>query len=98
MPRLELSKEIANGPAFSATRFFESLTDALPGIGAGSDIKKALVGLRILHDRGGLPLHRQYYWTLASVQLLHEVTGAAAERGQRMDILRDIEHDSAFLY
>lgn len=89
---LELSKELANGSSFSATRFFESLTDALHRIGAGGDVKKVLVRLCILYNGGGWPSHCQHHWALALAQMLHYVARAAAERGERTNIFRDVEH------
>jgi hypothetical protein len=90
MPRPEFGKELPDGPALSATRFFESLADALHGVGTGRYIKQSLVGLSVLYDGGGLPLDRQYYGTLAFMQLLHEVAGAASEGGERLDVFGDV--------
>src|SRR5579864_3869937 len=89
---LELSKELANRPPFSATRLCQSLTDSLPGIGLGGGVKKALIRLGILHYGGGLALHRQHDWTLALVELLHEVAGTPTKSGQGVNVLGDVKH------
>ena len=81
----ELSKELST--AFPALGLFEALTDAFIGIGAGSDVEEALIGLRVLYYRRSPALHRQYDGALTLPELFHEVAGAAAERGQRLNIL-----------
>jgi hypothetical protein len=47
---LEFGKELADGSSLPTARFFQSLTDALVGIGAGRYIKQPLVGLGVLDD------------------------------------------------
>src|SRR6266540_1378833 len=88
----ELSKELFDVTAFPALGLFEALTDAFIRIGAGRDVEEALIGLRVLHYRGSPALHRQYDGALTLPELFHEVAGAAAERGQRLNILGDVEH------
>jgi hypothetical protein len=47
---LEFGKELADGSSLPTARLFQSLADALVGIGAGRYIKQPLVGLGVLDD------------------------------------------------
>jgi hypothetical protein len=55
-------------------------------------IQQLLIGFGVLHNGRGLPLDGQYDGTLAFLELLQELTRAAAKRRQRLDVFRDIEH------
>jgi hypothetical protein len=69
------------------------LSDTLFRISARRDVQKTLVGFRILHDSSGLSIHREHDRTFALPELLHEVTGPAAEASQRLNVFGHVEHD-----
>jgi hypothetical protein len=54
--------------------------------------KKTLVGFRILHDSSGFSIHHEHDRTFALPELLHEITGPAAEASQRLNVFGDVEH------
>src|SRR5690348_4183498 len=94
MPHFEFCEELACWPYLALSHVLEALTYTLRGIGPSSDIQQPLVGFCILYNGRGFALDGQYDRTFALFELLHELAGAPAERGQRLDVLRDIEHMS----
>src|ERR1700723_2892150 len=92
MRGFEFGKEILDVAAFAPLCLAEALANALTGIAAGSEVKEALIGLGILNHGNSLASHREHNGAFALLELLHEVAGPAAESGQRLDILRNIEH------
>jgi len=84
---LELGEEFLEVAAFRLPGFLQALADTFVCVGAGGDIEKALVGLGVLDDCGGLALHGEDHGTLALSQVLHEIPGAPPERGKRLDVL-----------
>jgi hypothetical protein len=66
------------------------LPDAFHGIGAGCNVKQALIGFCVLHNRRCLPLYRKYYGALALFELFHKVARPAAEGGQRLNVLGNV--------
>jgi hypothetical protein len=53
----ELREKFLDVNSLPSLGLFEALTDALISIGAGRNVEEALIGLRVLHHRGGLALH-----------------------------------------
>jgi hypothetical protein len=87
MRSFELFKKLFDGPALSLFRIFQTLSDALPSIGARGNIEQPLICLRILHDRRGFALHREDQGTLCSLELLHEISGSPAKSRQGLDVV-----------
>jgi len=71
----------------SVSNVIEPLPDSFLSVGACRNVKQSLISLGILHDRRCLPLYGKHDGTLGLLKLFHEVTGAAAESGQRLDVL-----------
>src|SRR5713226_5091693 len=92
MRGFKLVEKLLRGPGLSFFHVRQALTDTFLNIGAGSNVEQALIGLSILHDRRGLSLHGKHHRALALLELFHEVAGAAAESGQRLDVTRDVQH------
>ena len=92
MRGFEIHEKLPRWPELPSLCVLQALTNTLLGIGARGDIEQALVGLSILYDSRRLPLHGQHHGALGFLELLHEVAGSAAECGQRLDVVRDIEH------
>src|ERR1035437_3677021 len=88
---LELVEKLPRRADLSFFRVLQSLADTFLCVGTGGNVEQSLIGVGVLHDGCGLPLHRKHHGTLASFQLFHEVAGPAAERGQRLDVLRDVQ-------
>jgi hypothetical protein len=83
----ELFKELFDRPALPLFRILQTLSDALPGIGARGNIEQALICPRILHDRCGFALYREDKGTLGSLDLLHEVSGPTAKSRQGLNVV-----------
>jgi hypothetical protein len=79
----------------SVSNIIEPLPDAFLSIGTGRNVKQSLISLGILHDGRCLPLYGNDDGALGLLKLFHEVTRAAAEGGQRLDVLGKVKHDSA---
>src|SRR5258708_1493279 len=92
MRGFKLVEKLLRGPGLSFFCVRQALTDTFLNICAGSDVEQALIGFSILHDRGGLSLHSKHHGALALLELFHEVAGAAAEGGQRLDVTRNVQH------
>jgi hypothetical protein len=90
-----LVKYLSRRASASVGYVIKPLADAFLCIGAGGDVKQALIGFGILHDGGRLPLYRKHHGALALLKLFHEVAGPAAEGRQRLDILSDVKHGPA---
>jgi len=73
----------------------QSLTDAFPGVGLGSDIEQSLIGFGVLDDGRGLPPHGEHHGAPAFPKLLQEIAGGAAEGRQRLDVLGNVQHRPA---
>src|SRR5271155_2579328 len=88
----ELVEEFPYRPGSSFPGVFESLADSFSGISARSEVKQALIGFGVLHDRSRLAFHREHNRALALLQLLHEFARPPAESCKRMYVLGNIEH------
>jgi hypothetical protein len=71
--------------------FEQALANTFTRIGCSGDIEEALIGFGILDDGCGLALNGEHYGPLALLELFHEVAGTSPERGQGLDIFRDVE-------
>jgi len=80
MPRFKIFEKLARGANPALFRVLQALTDAFFRVGSGGNIKQSLIGLRVLNDCRGLPLHGEHYRALRLFQLLHEVARPATER------------------
>jgi len=92
MGGFECGEEFLDVKAFAPLCVVEALADALAGVGAGSEVEEALIGLGVLNHSGSLAFNREHNGAFALLELLHKIAGSAAEGGQRLDILRNIEH------
>ena len=80
------------GPGSTLAHIFEALSDGLMHIRAGCDVEKSLVGCGILQLRFRFPSYREHDGTLGLLELVHQVTGIAAERSYGMNIFGDVDH------
>ena len=96
MPGFKFRKELFDVAAFPLLGLLQALADSLENVRAGGDVEQALVSLGVLHNGRRFTLNRQDDGALALLELFHKVAGAAAEGGQRMDVLGDVEHESPF--
>src|SRR5712691_133078 len=92
MRRFKIRKELFDVAAFLLPGFLDTLSDTLVSVGTGRDIKQALVGLGVLHNRSRFTLNRQDNGALAPLELFHKITRAAAEGCQRVNVFSDVEH------
>src|SRR4051794_29549381 len=88
----ELGGERAGRASLTAPGFFQALADSFSCVRARGDVQEALVCLGILYDRRCFAVDGEHDWTLRLVELFQEVARSPAESGQRMDVLRDVEH------
>jgi hypothetical protein len=95
MPGFEIREKLFRWPHPAFFCVLQALTDSLPGIGMGRNVEQALIGFGILYDGRCFPLYGQHYGALGFLELFHEVTGPAAERRQRLDVVRDVKHGIA---
>jgi hypothetical protein len=95
MKRFEFAEELLCRPDSALTQVLQSLTNAFPCVGPRCDVQQALVGFRVLNNRRSFPVHGQNDRTLALLDLLEELGGAAAEGGQRLDIFGEIKHSAS---
>jgi hypothetical protein len=80
----------------AAGNVIKPLLDSFVYVSAGGDIQKALIGSGILHDGLGFPLDREHYGPLAFLELPHEIPRPAAECGERLNVLGDIQHRASY--
>jgi hypothetical protein len=64
MPGFELGEKLAGWAELAVSRVLESLTDALAGIGASSNVEKVLIGCGVLHNCLGLSFDGEHDGTL----------------------------------
>src|SRR5579872_2377961 len=93
MESFEFVEELVGVAESSLTVVLKTLPDAFSCIGLCGDIEQSLIGLGVLHYGSRLAFDRQHHRALALPQLLHEVTGTAAERSQGLDVFGDVKHD-----
>src|ERR1035441_10616799 len=98
MCRFEFRKELLGIAPMSVPGLLAALADAFTSIGAGCNVKQSLIGSSILYDSLGLAIHRKHHGPLALFELLHEIPRAAAECGERLNVLGDIEHTASYNY
>jgi hypothetical protein len=82
MRGFKLGKELARRTDLSSSRIFQTLTDSLFCVSLCGYIEQALVCFGILHHGGGSSVDCKYERALALPEMLHELAGRAAERGQ----------------
>src|ERR1700722_4047398 len=92
---VKLPEELARRLAFSFSRLLQSLANAFAGIGRRRDVEQSLVGPGVLDYSSGLALHREDHGALALAQLFEEVCRTAAKRGQRLDVLGQVDVEIA---
>src|ERR1700674_2315274 len=92
MLRFKFRKELFDVAAFPPLGLLQALANSFENVCVGGDVEQALVGLRVLHNCRRFTLNRQDDGALALLELFHKVAGAAAEGGQRMDVVGDVEH------
>src|ERR1035437_2248016 len=68
----------------------QSLANPFASVGAGGDVEQPLIGSGILDDGLGFALHCQHHGPLAFLELLHEIPGAPAKSGERLNVLGDV--------
>jgi len=57
-------EELPRGPCSSFFHILQTLADAFLRVGTGGNVKQALIGLGVLHDGRGLPLHPKHHGRL----------------------------------
>src|SRR5271168_988925 len=92
MLNIEFREKIARGACAAFADVFQSLANSFARVGCRCDVEQPLVGFCILDNGGGFALHCEDYRALAPLELFEEVRRAAAEGGQRLNILSEIEH------
>src|SRR5271170_5932225 len=60
MPGFKVLEKLPCRPDLPLFCVLQALSDALLRVGAGGNIKQALIGFGVLHDSRGFPLHRQH--------------------------------------
>ena len=60
-------KNVFRQASRSVGYIIEPLSDVFHHVGTGCNIKQALIGFRVLHNRRGLPLYRKHHGTLAEL-------------------------------
>jgi hypothetical protein len=92
MRGFEFGKEFLHVSTFALLGFFEALANAFASVGKGGDVEESLIRLGILHNSGGLASDREHNRPFGFLKVFQKVARPAAEGGQRLDILCDIEH------
>jgi hypothetical protein len=82
----------AGRPLAALGPVFQPLAERFVDVRPGSNVQQPLIGLRILYHGSGSAFNRQDNRALTFAQALHKVRGIAAEAGQRMDVLGNVEH------
>jgi hypothetical protein len=95
MLRFEVREKLPSWADLPLFRVIQALTDALPRIGASSNVEQALISSRILHDGRSFPFHRKHHGALGSLELFQEGARPAAEGRQGLDVVRDVKHGTA---
>jgi len=95
MPGFEVFEKLPRWTEPPLFGVLQALTDTLLRIGARGDVEEVLVGFGVLHNSRRFSFHRQHYGAFGLFEPFHEVAGSAAERCQRMDVIRNIEHGTA---
>src|SRR5271165_2418524 len=85
-------ESLARRPGAALGDVIKPLADSLMDIRLGGDVQQTLVGLRILDYGFGFAFDREHHGPLGLLKLFHEVARAAAERGERLDVLGDVKH------
>jgi len=60
----ELAEKLTSLPASAILRVFQTLPNAFLRISARGNIEQPLIGLGVLHNDRGVPIHGQHQWTL----------------------------------
>src|ERR1017187_435717 len=94
MSSFEFGKKILGVAPFPLPCLLQALADAFAGIGASRDIEQSLIGFCVLYDCRGSAFHGEDYRAFALSELFHKIAGAATERGERLNILGDVQHKS----
>ena len=92
MSGFELRKELLCVPASTLIRLLQALTNSFVSVCFGCYVKQRLIGICVLDNCSRLAIDRQHHWALALLQLLHELTGAPSECGDRLRILGNVQH------
>jgi hypothetical protein len=93
MERFEVFEKLTRRADLTLFQVLQTLTNTFFRVGSGGNVKQALIGAGVLDDSRGLTLHSEHQGALGSFELFYEIAGTAAERRQRLNVLRDIEHD-----
>src|SRR5450755_2903245 len=83
MPDVEALEKLPRRADLALFCVLQPLTDALVGVGLGSNVEQALIGFGVLHDGRSLSLYGQHHGALGFLELFHEITRPATERRQR---------------
>lgn len=94
MPAAHLVEYHPRGPSLAVGHIIEALANAFRSVRPGRHVEEPLISFGVLDNSRGLSLDREYYRSLALLQLLHEVPRSSPERRERLDILGDVEHRS----
>jgi hypothetical protein len=92
MPSFKLVEELSCRPGATTRYVVQALSNPLIGVGAGSDVEKALIGLRVLYDGGGFAVNCEHHRAFGLLELLHEVAGRPPKRSQGLNVICDVEH------
>ena len=84
-------------PGTALRYIVKTLPDGFLNIHAGHYVKQPLVRFGVLQDRFRLSPDSEHYRAFVLLELLHELGGNAPERGDGMDVFRDIEHGNSSL-
>ena len=90
-------QSFARGAHTTLLCVFDTLSDALKGIGLCGDVEQALIGFGILDDRFCFSVDRKNERFLRFLELLHELSRIAAERRHGLNVFFDVEHDDLSL-
>lgn len=98
MLRPELGEEFPDGSHIASAGVFEALPDSFASVRLRGDVEQALIGFGILNHGPSLAFDGEHHGALGLLELLHKITGPAAEGGERLNVFSDIEHEGPYLW